>query len=57
MANKDLSLYSKKISLTAWWYEERGGIEIYYQALGETQILVGKIPWRSIRQALQRKDK
>ncbi len=40
--------------LDAWWYEQGAGIEIYVQA---NPTIIVKIPWKSIRKALKRKDK
>jgi hypothetical protein len=67
MSNKDLKLTPHQLTKEVdqhggetWWYEEPGGIcivhEIYDQGVHERTDLI-KIPWRSIRAALQRKDK
>lgn len=40
-----------------WWYEEWGGIDVVVtQRATEAGTVIIRIPWRSIRAALKRKD-
>ncbi len=61
MADEHLRLDSHKIRGTdeTWWYEEPHGITVVHQihingVLNRTDQI--KIPWRSLRNALARKD-
>lgn len=62
MAKKDLigkphtaksARYPGDEILDVWWYEKNAGIEIYVQS---KPTIIVKIPWKSIRNALKRKD-
>lgn len=60
MANEHLSLKPKTIHAQAWWYETDGGIEIVHEIRTKGEYVrteTIKIPWRSIRAALARKDR
>ena len=58
MANKHLLLKPHEPrDESFWWYELNGGIEIYVPAHVGAIAKVIKIPWRSLRAALARKDK
>jgi hypothetical protein len=59
MANKDLSRNPHNMSHDFWWYEENYGISIIYQITTFKGIeqRERRIPWRSLRAALKRKDK
>ena len=58
MANKDLHRNPHGPGDSSWWwYEDNGGIEIYVAAHPGLNAKVIKIPWRSLRAALARKDK
>jgi hypothetical protein len=40
-----------------WYYEESGGLAVYFRYPGKSDVvLVGIIPWRSIRASLKRND-
>jgi hypothetical protein len=45
---------NRVLAREAWWYEETGGISVYIDRNGTVSAV--KIPWRSIRAALRRKD-
>ena len=55
MSNKDLSLNPHQIDEHTWWYEDPQGVFVYVEPA--TEIKTVKIPWRSLRAALKRKDK
>ena len=59
MANKHLQDEPHRIDNDTWWYEETGGMLIVHweddSNLRRKAVHI-KIPWRSIRGALQRKD-
>jgi len=58
MANKHLSYQSHKVAGTdnIWWYEGPSGINLYVRH--SVGCIKGyTIPWRTIRNALKRKDK
>jgi len=56
MSNKDLWLKPHDINTNFWWYEDAQGLAVvfYNKKVGS---IVQKIPWRSLRNALKRKDK
>jgi hypothetical protein len=60
MANKHLRLspHCKRGEPEWWWYEEPKGVVIVLspQMTGGSAVSV-KIPWKSLRGALQRKDR
>ncbi len=45
------------IAPDAWYYEERHGLEIHWVTLNGNSRLVCIIPWRSLKEALNRKSK
>lgn len=46
---------SHNVAPDCWYYEEPGGLHVYFDS-GKGIILVGIIPWRSIRASLKRYD-
>lgn len=59
MANKDLSLKPHFFRATkeVWWYEEGQGLAIEIAPCGCRPHREVKISWRSIRAALERKER
>ena len=58
MANKDLHRHAHgPRDESWWWYEEPRGLTIVVPAHEGLCAKVIKIPWRSIRASLARKDK
>ena len=57
MSEMHLKLDPHEIPKTrdAWWYEATGGIEVVVEP--RDRVIIARIPWRSIRYALARKDK
>ena len=55
MSEKDLQKEPHNINPHSWWYEENYGVTIVVEPVTTTRQI--KIPWRSIRAALKRKDK
>jgi len=58
LANKDLRLAPHRIKddlRDVWWYEVPSGFRIF--TVETTGVIEIKIPWKSIRAALKRKDK
>ena len=55
MSKKDLQGKPHNINPFSWWYEENHGVTVVVEPKPETQQI--KMPWRSIRAALKRKDK
>ena len=57
MANKDLSRKCHKVRgrKDAWWSEEHAGIWVMCEPKRQTSQVL--IPWRSIRTAMERKDR
>jgi len=57
MSEMHLKLDPHEIPKTrdAWWYEAPGGIEVVVEP--RDRVIIARIPWRSIRYALARKDK
>lgn len=60
LSNKPHNLKGKSCQnnseIDAWYYEENGGLLLYIDC-GPYSKYKLKIPWRSIRAALRRKDK
>jgi len=56
MSKHHLQLKPHNVTEDFWWYEETGGIAICYgdQTSG---VICRNISWRSLRAALNRKDK
>ena len=46
-----LNLHPINISPDCWYYEQRGGIAVYWEGHGLTAV----IPWRNLRASLKRK--
>lgn len=60
MARKHLLSRPHRITDDFWWYEENKGIAVCVRAHdkdGVKRTFVHDIPWRSIRAAMERKDK
>jgi len=50
------SMYPQHIGPDAWYYEETGGLALYWTHAGKT-LLVCRIPWRKVRASLERHGK
>lgn len=48
---------NQTLKQVVWWYEEHGGIGVYANLVGRGGTRMALIPWRALRQALERKDK
>ena len=59
MPKKDLKLFphTPKGKPRWWWYEERHGMRIYHDDILHDNVEFLDIPWKSVRKALERKDK
>jgi hypothetical protein len=57
MANKHLWRKPHHVTDNFRWYEESHGIELIVEEYNGLATKVLRIPWRSIRAALARKDK
>lgn len=40
-----------------WWYDDKGGIDVMVERMGFNDVTQIRIPWRSIRAALYRKER
>lgn len=56
LSNKDLLLKPHNVTSRFWWYEESSGITLFLQTIDE-RVIIEKISWRAIRNALKRKDR
>ena len=55
LLDKPHEIIKSSCSKSSWWYEENNGIMICVDP--NTDLTMHLIPWRSIRNALARKDK
>jgi hypothetical protein len=56
MSNKTLSRQPFNLTDVSWLYEMPGGLEVLVQLPGQPHQTI-LIPWRKIRQSLERKDR
>ncbi|MDH3981311.1 MAG: hypothetical protein OES84_00245 [Kiritimatiellaceae bacterium] len=55
MSEKDLKLEPHNVTENLWWYEENAGVLIVFEGKNGPEQAI--ISWRSLRNALERKDK
>lgn len=47
---------AQHIAPDAWYYEEKGGLDLYWASNGFTRLIC-RIPWQKVRSSLRRHDK
>ena len=57
MAIKDLLLKPHNVNDDVWWYEGSKGIEIYVRVIPNPDIISFKIPWGTLKTAVDRRFK
>lgn len=52
-----LNLNPIEVAPDVWYYEELGGIHVYFQPASKSPRLICVIPWRKLKSSLARKEK
>ena len=51
-----LSLKPFTLAPDAWCYEQKGGLEVYFDCPGKGPMCVAIIPWSKLKGAIRRKE-
>lgn len=52
-----MKLSPVNVSARCWYYEGEEGIDLYVEDEDQTRIVTAMIPWKFLRESIQRKDK